>query len=64
MNLSDMPNRKLNSFLEFAQIPLKIDDMTIHERMTEMRNKGSDLTSTISYCLWDSYALTLVMNKI
>lgn len=22
------------------------------------------MTSTISYCLWDSYALTLVMDKI
>jgi hypothetical protein len=64
MNLSDLPNRKLNSFLEFAEIPQKIDDMPIHERMQEMRIAGSDMSSTISYCMWDAYALTLVMNKI
>ena len=29
-----------------------------------MKIKGENLTSTISYCLWDSYALTLVMDKI
>jgi hypothetical protein len=32
--------------------------------MDQMRIKGSDMTSTMSYCLWDSYALTLVMDKI
>lgn len=64
MNLSEMPNRKLDSFLNFAKIPMKLDDMTIQERMTQMKIKGENLTSTISYCLWDSYALTLVMDKI
>jgi hypothetical protein len=64
MHLSDMPDRKLNSFLEFAEIPLKPDDMSIKDRMNEMRIKGSDMTSTITYCMWDAFALTLVMNKI
>ena len=38
--------------------------MTIQERMTDMRIKGANMNSTISYCLWDAYALTLVMDKI
>jgi hypothetical protein len=59
-----MPNRKLNSFLKIAEIPLKADDMTIYERMDLMRIPKSDQTSNISYCIWDAYALTLVLNKI
>jgi len=33
MKLSDMPNRKLNSFLETANLPIKEDDKNIYERM-------------------------------
>lgn len=32
--------------------------------MDKMKIKGEDMTSTINYCLWDAYALTLVMKKI
>jgi len=37
-----MPNLKLNSFLDFAKIPLKLDDKNIYERMQEMRIKTSN----------------------
>ena len=38
--------------------------MSIQQRMDQMRIRGADMSSTISYCIWDSYALTLVLDKI
>jgi len=64
MKLANAPNRKLNSFLEIAKIPTKIDTMTIYEHMDLMRLHGSDLTETIKYCLWDAYSLTLIMDTV